>query len=112
MIEAQCKIFKKGIQHVHDWIDQTAAESTNKDEILKGLEEALDLIQGSLMRLNADVEKVVARAGGAFRGMGVTMAGRWVIARYVFNESAMKKHLMQLQECAALLHLTLSVSQL
>ena len=111
-ISNQCRIFATGLEHIRTWITSRTPESALKDDMLRNLWDALAVIQDAVDRLNTELSKVLARTGGSMMGMGDTVAGRWMKARYVLSEDNLKHHLTELRECSALLQFTISVSQM
>ena len=113
-ISTQCRIFATGIEHIRVWIATRAPDSelSLKEDTIRNLHESLSVIGDAVDRLNVDLNKVIARTGGNIMGMGDTAAGRWMKVRIVMNEENLRRHLVELRECSALLQLTIAVSQL
>lgn len=64
----------------------------------------------ALAALNAALEKVYTNCVVSWGGL--IGAGRGVKAKYVFSESTMKRHLVELRERSSVLQFTLQIAQL
>ncbi len=106
---ALCEIFASEVKFIGDWLERTAKESYEHEQLhLETLKKALDLIEDSMKRLNKDIQKISTSGGAARMGM----AEQWIKVKYSWSEDILKKHLTALREHATLIQLLLTALKL
>ena len=100
------KIFETTIQHIDVWLK--SADSTDRESIFRGLEEALGQVKEVLLGLESELNRIF----GDPEALESPRLGRWKKVKYVFDEHFFEQCSDELHHWGSLIQLVLSVSQL
>lgn len=103
-IETECRIFQASVAHIQEWLQAQTQTSSSVTQI-ESVGSALGLINDSMKDMRKTLSKVTA-------SRGTPMADRWVKAKFMMYEDALKAHLAELREHARLVQFTITTLQL
>lgn len=105
LIKSQVKTLEERIEDVRQWLHHT--DPTYIGQVNRRLQDAIAVVKGAITRLWYDLDSIRQ----SLPELSKTTDSKARNAGFAFDESRMRTHLCDVQECAGLMHFALGVCQ-
>jgi septal ring factor EnvC (AmiA/AmiB activator) len=110
-IEEECTMLQASYKRMKSWIELQVNPSQDLRDAIPDLENAINICENSLKRLEAEIYKIASRVSAPSTSSFTTLGNKAKI-RFLWNEDTMKGHLSTVRWHGSALHLLLSASKL